>query len=48
MKENGCRELYDGDSIFIAEYGETFTVKYMSLNNLDIFLMFRQYQLYCS
>ena len=27
MKENGCRELYDGDSIFIAEYGETFTVK---------------------
>ena len=27
MKENGCRELYDSDSIFIAEYGETFTVK---------------------
>lgn len=27
MKEQGCRELNDGDTIFISEYGETFTIK---------------------
>ena len=27
MKERGCRELNDGDTIFISEYGETFTIK---------------------
>ena len=27
MKEQGCRELNNGDTIFISEYGETFTIK---------------------
>ena len=32
MKEIGCRELNDGDSIFISEYGETFTIKIYESN----------------
>lgn len=27
MKETGCREINDGDNIFIDEYGESFKVK---------------------
>ena len=27
MKEIGCREINDGDNIFIDEYGESFKVK---------------------